>query len=153
MTIRANYFQALNRDKRKIIFNTLSYDTLRETCDEIDFIFTDNTMQLIPSNISSVDKEIKKFFDKKDYLKAFMLDILSFNNDDNLNLSKEIHTLDDIYANYFSDRYGYSIDQVKKAISYEVALSKKTLEDKINNNLLEMKHLWKENNVSRDLRS
>ena len=143
--IRANYFQALNRDKRKIWLKTYSYDAL-EDINSLDFLLPkieyDYTNYDV--NFSKEDNLVIKFFKSKDYLKAFMLDLILYQGLDKAeDIAREIKILDDRYANYFSEKYKISQNVVMLAIGYETKPTKTVLQQKIDSSFKEIKRLLK----------
>lgn len=148
--VKGNYFQASNRYKRKLNHNCKSIDALEEDFSDhlsFDSITCSNDINVV-SSIHLTDVIIKSFNDK-DYLMAFLIDIIlncnvfSYEDIDNTlyskfnikKLIKYIHHMNTEYFNQFSLIYDIPIEKVIKGASYCTRQSTEILVEKIKEKL------------------
>lgn len=124
-TSKINMYIFMQRDKRKLNINSVSLDSLEETTSDGFFIPYHDADISTDLYIGSL---IKDYFNKKQYLNAFLLDsimnknvFVDKNNQVEFNLGKlksSIKNIDKDYCKIFSQRYQLKTVEVENAISY-----------------------------------
>ena len=147
---RLNFYQFINRKKRKDNFGLLSLDELKENLHDNSFDIEDPELRIDNEASLSLKDFIRNVFNRKEYFLAFMLDcILSENIFDydagqlkfnQKHLTKLLRDLDHDYAVRFAESYEFDIESVTKALSYCQGLSSAKIQSKIEFNLQKLKH-------------
>lgn len=125
MSVRANYYQYIKYDKRRLNYNNLSLDFLEESSSDGFFIpYNDNHLEL-PDYVKSL---VIEKFEQKDFFFCFLVDCLLNSNvldnqsDDSFvkinKITRCINNIDDSYYQYFSKNYEIEIERVKKSLLY-----------------------------------
>lgn len=133
---RANWFQASNRQKRKINHGIGSLDAIKEE-------YSDSFMseELITEiNISSYKDLVLYYYNKKQYLLALIIDVIvndvrleGVSNDKLLisNIKKSIKSLPSDYYLLFANTYNLDSKQVEKSFNYIYNMSDNKLRQSI----------------------
>lgn len=120
---RANWFQASNRQKRKINHSTSSYEALKE---EYNDAFVPESLTSNMEDTSYKDLVVE-YYNKQQYLLALMIDVivndvkLEGKTTDKLLISsikKSIKSLPKTYYQQFALNYQLDPEQVEKSFSY-----------------------------------
>ena len=124
MSDRANYYQYVKYDKRKLNYSSLSLDVLEENSSDGYFIPYYDTYISLTDYIVQL---IKTKFEQQDYFFCFLVDAImnfdiiidndkeSYYNIDIKKFNKFVDNIDISYIEYFSNTYNQSIDIVKAA--------------------------------------
>ena len=148
---RANWFQASNRNKRKINHGIGSLDLLSE---EYGDSFVPDYLKK-EFEYESYKELVISYFKKQQYLMAIIIDILandiqvdSIENDRVLvNLiKKSIRTLPDSYVDHFATDYELDKDSVRKAFSIVDKMSDTKLRNSIENYIYTLRIKLKRDN-------
>lgn len=121
---RANWFQASNRQKRKINHGTSSLEALSE---EYSDSFLPNELTLAEPELSPHQSLVLYYFDRQQYLMSLIIDVIV--NDVKLSniiddksliiaIKKSIKSLPEDYYKIFSKSYGISSDKVESSFRY-----------------------------------
>lgn len=147
---RLNFYQFINRKKRKDNFGILSLDELKENLNDNSNDIEDPQSSVNDETIISVKEYIKDIFNGKEYFLAFMLDCIVTENIfdkegtyvklNQKRLTKLLRELDSIYAAQFATRYEFEKDKVLHALAYCQGLTPSKIQSKIEYNLLKLKH-------------
>lgn len=141
---RVTYYQQLNRYNRKI--NGV-IDSLDSLIDDYKDVFTPSKCD---DYIFCYDETIKNYFNKEDYFVSFLLfiilyeDIVTANGFNKRKLFSYLRNLDDDLIKRFSKKYDFSEDKVREAASTMLNFTNKTINKKIEYNLLKLKLYHKE---------
>lgn len=130
---RANWFQASNRDKRKLNHGTNSLEALKEEFN--DAFVSDNL--IYEMNPLTCKDLILNFYKKQQYLLALIVDLIvndikleGIDNEKSLvsSIKKSIKSLPKTYFHTFSKEHGLPLDEVEKSFSfiYNISDSKLT---------------------------
>ena len=141
-TAKINLYIYKQRDRRKLNQNILSLQELEEKSADGFFIpYNDKDISLR----LYIENLVNKYFKKKEYEKAFILDSIVSNNvfirkSDGYNFSlgkvrSSLHKLDNISCDIFSKEYNIDLIEVLKSKNYVVKVNDKKI-DKITKNLL-----------------
>lgn len=147
---RLNFYQFINRKKRKDNFGLLSLDELKENLHDNSVDIEDPESTVDDETTLSLKEFIKDVFNGKEYFLAFMLDCIITENIfdkeaesvrlNQKSLTKLLRELDDIYATQFAARYSFDVDVVRHALAYCQGLTSTKIQSKIEYNLLKLKH-------------
>ena len=147
---RLNFYQFINRKKRKDNFGLLSLDELKENLHDNSNDIEDPETGVNDETILSVKEYIKDVFNGKEYFLAFMLDCIVteniFDRESDVtrlnqkSLTKLLRELDTIYAKQFANRYDFEVSRVLHALAYCQGLTSTKIQSKIEYNLLKLKH-------------
>ena len=148
---KVNFYQRIKHQKEKISYETLSLEQLME--DSSDSYYTpcvdsDNTVD------NYISELIKKSFDNKDFLKAFVLDgIINLDVFDTINESDGIYTvfnskklrkhlriLNKGYCKLFAKRYNIDVGSVEDSAQLITDLDYSRLSVRVNNVLKSLKY-------------
>ena len=123
MSVRANFYQAINYNKRILSYNSLSLSGLEEDSSDGYFLkYTDN-YSFLDDYINSL---IKDLYMKKEYLSAFFIHLLfnGYITDSNLRISSDyisskyiirlFNSIEDHYKVVFADTYRLKLEDVKR---------------------------------------
>jgi len=137
-----NYYEANRKDKRTLSIANYSLDALKET-------YLDKyTPEIVDNNHNSdyfTHSIIRKAFNEKDYLLAFVLDGILYENViingvlDYKKLIKHIHHLDNRFIQKFAEDYNLDINKVSKSISYCIKIPSEIMNIKISDILFKIK--------------
>lgn len=125
--IRANWFQASNRYKRKINHAISSLESIQE--DYYEGYQTKNEEFIGEPEVSPVDELVLEYFKKGQYVSAFIIDIIvndlslhsiDLKNDNSLikNIKKCLQSIPDNYCEIFSEKYDVDLKEARNAISF-----------------------------------
>lgn len=146
---RINFFVQAKRDKRKLNYESSSIEALAE---KLGDTFVGAPDEKLDVSKDFLQEKIKTIFIQKDYLRAFILDvILNYNfcydvDEDGKTifnvkaLKKHLYNIDDIYCMSFSTQYNIPFDDVVSSTSYIKRLTSNTLKSKISTVLSSLKH-------------
>lgn len=146
---KINFFVQTKRDKRKLNYESSSIEDLTERLGDSFNVSSKDRL-----NISQevLREKIKNTFLQKDYLRAFILDVVinydfcyELDSDGNTvfnvkALKKHLYNIDDIYCKSFATQYVIPLDDVIFSTSYIKRLTSNTLKSKINNVLQSFRH-------------
>lgn len=148
---RANWFQASNRNKRKINHGIGSLDLLSE---EYGDSFTPDYLKE-EVDYESYKELVVSYFKKQQYLMAMVIDVIandiqadSITNDKMLiNLvRKSIRTLPDNYVKHFANNYELDVESVEKAFQIVNSMSDTKLRSSIENYIYTLRTKLKRDN-------
>ena len=134
-----NLFVAEQRHKRKLLDDAFSLDSTIEDDEEYSLLsfVEDESINLFDQLYWK--QRVKQYFDKKDYITAFVLDILLtetnsikvVNDEYEIDLKRIVRILntelDERYCDIFSETYDVKLDDVKCAVKYLCNMDKKTI--------------------------
>jgi hypothetical protein len=113
--LRLTFYQQLNRYNRKVNSLALSLENLAED-------YLDAYTPKIEEDSRLLYKDmIENYFNKKEYIKSFILDIILYDYDMNKNFSRKrlvtmLRSLDNSYYKIFSKRYNIEETKVQNAV-------------------------------------
>ena len=148
LSLRANYYQYTNYDKRKLNYTNLSLDSLEEESSDGYYLPYVDKYETIEDYLYM---NVNHFFSVKDYFSAFFLDALfNFNlivdkkheygyNISINKLSHYINSVGDDYCIQFSHEYGLPVEDVKNAFSYLRRMPSYRIHSNLNSNLNRLK--------------
>jgi hypothetical protein len=146
---RLNFYQFINRKKRKDNFGMLSLDELRENLHDNSLDIEDPELNIEDVTSLSLKDFIRNVFNRKEYFQAFMIDCIlsenTFDHEDNhiifnpKYLIKILKGLDNSYAARFAALYGFTFEDTQKALSYCQGMSSSKIKSKIEYNLQKLK--------------
>ena len=126
---KLNFYQRIKHQKEKISYESISLEQLMENASDSYYtpVYDKDT-----STDSYISNLIKESFDKKDYMKAFVLDGIVNTNVfetviednkaytvfDDKKLRKHLRKLDSNYCKIFSSRYNIDFEDVLDSIRY-----------------------------------
>lgn len=148
---RANWFQASNRNKRKINHNIGSLDLLLE---EYGDSFTPEYLKE-EAKFETYKELVVSYFRKQQYLMALIIDVIANDipvdavKDDKslINLvKKSIRTLPDNYIRYFSESYDIPEELVGKSFQFIYNMSDAKLRSSIENYIYTLRTKFKKEN-------
>lgn len=152
---RLTFYQYINRKKRKDNFGILSLDELLNIPDSQKLNSSETTLdhqRLNTDPLTSIDLHnyVKDLFKRKDYFLAFMVDLIMHEDVfDKINersifnprkLAKRIRHIDQEYCIEFAKEYEISEDVYYCYKTYCRNLSSNLIYNKIEHNLLKLKH-------------
>lgn len=146
---RANWFQASNRQKRKVNHNLSSLDALTE---EYKDAYTPRELVIDNNDASSYKYLVIEYYNKQQYLMALVIDLIvnDLNLDkckDNkslvLNIKKCVRSIPDNYFKLFASSYGLDPLQVEKSFSYIYNMSDHKLRQAIENYIYKLRVVLK----------
>ena len=140
---RLTFYQQLNRYNRKINSDTLSLSAL--TTDYKD-VFTPTYHDIYAVEVNDV---VLKFFNKKEYMTAFILDTIFHEKiiieENNIKkLCNHLRHIDTVSCKIFSHRYNIPLEIVENAASYILNLSPIKLKKRVEYSLIRLKNMLKE---------
>lgn len=140
---RLTFYQQLNRYNRKINSDMLSLNIL--TADYKD-VFAPTYEDIYDIEVNDI---VLKFFNKKEYMTAFILDTIFHEKlvieDNNIKkLCYHLHHIDDIACKIFSSRYNLPLEIVENASKYIINLNQATLKRRVQYSLIRLKNTLKE---------
>ena len=147
---RVNWFQASNRQKRKLNHATLSIEELQEMYND-GFV----SGNLIAQTEFPFFKDLVfKFYNEKQYLMCFIIDIIvndiSIKKLENNNIVRliieSIKSLPSNYVNSFCSTYNANIEVITEALNVVNNMSLKKLQESIEIKLINLKALLKREN-------
>lgn len=140
-----NYYEANRKDKRTLCYSNYSLDALK--MEYLDKYVPEATDDKHNSDYFT-HTIIRNAFNKKDYLLAFVVDAIIYENviiDDVLDykkLIKHIHHLDNKFIQKFAEDYDIEIEKVDKSIHYCTKIPSDILKTKIIDVLLKIKRKY-----------
>ena len=141
---KLNFYQRIKHQKEKISYESISLEQLMENASDSYYTPVYDKDTFTDSYISNL---IKESFDKKDYMKAFVLDGIVNTNVfetvvednraytvfDDKKLRKHLRKLDSNYCKVFSSRYNIDFEDVLDSTRYITSLDYSRLFIKVNN--------------------
>lgn len=148
---KINFYQKIQHQKEKISYEYLSLEQLMEDTSDSYYLPYKDRDTATENYVIGV---IKESFNKKEYLKAFVLDsILNFDvfdtiSEDNVKytvfsdkkLRKQLRDMDGKYCKQFASRYGLDLQSVLNSIHYVTDLDYSRMFVRVNNLLKSLKH-------------
>ena len=137
-----NYYEANRKDKRTLCYSNYSLDALK--MEYLDKYVPEATDDKHNSDYF-MHTIIRNAFNKKDYLLAFVVDAIIYENViindvlDYKKLIKHIHHLDNKFIQKFAEDYDIEIEKVDKSIHYCTKIPSDILKTKIIDVLLKIK--------------
>ena len=146
---RANWFQAANRDRRKLNHGMLSLDSIED--DYKDSFLPEDTSQEI--HIDSYKYLVQDAFNHQKYLFALMIDVIvhdisaiQFNNVMLINtIRRAIRSLPSNYTEIFASNYEIPLELVGKAFSFIYNMNDSKLRQSIEVYIYHLRILLKRN--------
>lgn len=146
---RANWFQASNRQKRKINHHLASLDAMAE---EYKDAYTPPDLIVNDTSGKGYHYLVTEYFEKQQYLFALVIDVIV--NDLDLdkcvdtrslvaNIRKSIKSLPEDYPSIFATTYGLSTQQVEKSFKYIYNMSDTKLKQSIESYVYQLRVLLK----------
>lgn len=146
---RANWFQASNRQKRKINHNLSSLDAL---ADEFKDAYMPRDLVIDNDDTNSYKYLVLEYYNKQQYLLALIIDLIVNDLDldkckDNKtliqNVKKCVRSIPKDYAKIFAENYELDALQVEKSFSYIYNMSEHKLRQSIENYIYKLKVILK----------
>ena len=148
-SVKLNYFQSLEYDKRKVGKFSLSLEELQENASDNYYLpYSDKS----PYMEMYMQDKVKNLFNNYDYFSAFLLDAIVNSDvfikekDDTCyslsirKLIKYLRNIDNRYIKIFSNLYNLKEEEVRKASDFIKNLSSDRMIRNINNLLFVLKH-------------
>ena len=149
---RANWFQASNRQKRKINHGTSSLEGLS---DEYSDSFLPTELTLAAPEMPLYEDLVLHYYSKQQYLMALMIDVIvhdakleNVNNDRSLivAIKKSIRSLPPDYSKIFAKTYGLDKDKVESSFKYIYNMNDSKLRQSIEDYIHRLRNILSEGN-------